>query len=64
MCISRSHKLFELYTRYLIVIYYVCEQCDTSCIAPIAEALGCFCNISLDNYSLKNTDTMGNSKTK
>ena len=34
------------------------------CITPMVKAIGCFCNICLNNYSKKNTDKMGNSKTK
>ena len=47
-----------------IGIYYVCELCETTCITPLLKALGCFCNICLNNYSKKNSDKMGNSKTK
>ena len=39
--------------------YYVCEQCDIPCITPMVKALGCFCNICLNNSSRKNTDKMG-----
>ena len=46
-----------LYTMYLFVtsddnyigIYYVCEQCDIPCFTPMVKAIGCFCNICLNN---------------
>ena len=68
--INQKHTLINIIYQFItsddnfIGIYYVCEQCDIPCITPMVKAIGCFCNICLNNYSKKNTDKMGNSKTK
>ena len=45
-----------------LAVYYTYEDCDTTLLTYLANALGCFSNILLNNYSKIQTDKLGSAK--
>ena len=45
-----------------LAVYYTCEDCDTTLLTYLVNALGCFSNILLNNYSKIHTDKLGSAK--
>ena len=45
-----------------LAVYYMCEDCDITILTYLVNALRCFSNILLNNYSKIHTDKLGSKK--
>ena len=74
MCVSSSlessfikfeNQIQTLVEQYIsntdgfLAVYYACEECDSTLLTYLVNALGCFSNILLNNYSKIHTDKLG-----
>ena len=65
---NQKQTLVNTIERYLsncddfLAVYYMCEDCDTTLLTYLVNALGCFSNILLNNYSKIHTDKLGSAK--
>ena len=45
-----------------LAVYYTCEDCDSTLLTYLVNALGCFSSILLNNYSKIHMDKLGSAK--
>ena len=53
---------YILICNYFFAVYYTCEDCDTTLLTYLVNALGCVSNILLNNYSKIHNYKLGSAK--